>query len=208
MDMKNICKPSIVALLALAAVSSLVMLGKTIAQPLGVPAGTPTRVAVCNIVEVFQKYQRAQDLTVKLNERKGTIEAENERRVKELQAKQLELEGLKPGMPEHDKLLEQIRRMQLERQLWLKMEEESILRDHLRLTEEMFKEIREAVGSLAKEQGFELVLQLEPGDIEARNAQELIAQIDRQKILYYADGMDITAAVLQRLDEAYRVRSK
>lgn len=206
--MKNICKPSIVALLALAAVSSLVMLGKTIAQPLGVPAGTPTRVAVCNIVEVFQKYQRAQDLTVKLNERKGTIEAENERRVKELQAKQLELEGLKPGMPEHDKLLEQIRRMQLERQLWLKMEEESILRDHLRLTEEMFKEIREAVGSLAKEQGFELVLQLEPGDIEARNAQELIAQIDRQKILYYADGMDITAAVLQRLDEAYRVRSK
>lgn len=173
------------------------------------PVAAPSRVAVCNIVEVLVEYQRAKDLTKELNDQGEAIEAENKQRLKKAEELQTQLDGLKAGSPKYDETLEAVQRHEVSRQVWLRMKQEEMLRKHRRLTEEMFKDIRAAVEEVAKERGFDIVLQSQPVELqEAKNVQEVVAQIDRQKVLYNSPASDITAAVLQRINEGYRLKKK
>ena len=94
----------------------------------------------------------------------------------------------------------------IEREVWLKVEQASVLGDHRRLTEEMFKQIKSTIATVAKERNIDLVLQLESGEINARNVEELVAQIDRRKVLFNTPEVDITAVVLQRINESYLIK--
>ena len=168
---------------------------------------SPTRVAVCNVVEVFTDYQRAKDLTNDLNAQRDAIEAENAKRTKRGEELQTQLEGYKVGSPKHEETMEEARRHEISRRVWLQLKQQEILRKHQRLTEEMYKEIQAAVAEVAKERGFDLVIQSQPRELSpAQSVQQLIAQIDRQKVLYNAPAVDITAAILQRVNEGYRVK--
>lgn len=170
-----------------------------------VAGGSGHAVAVCNIVEVFKEYQRAQDETEKLNQSRNAFAAEAEKRKKRLEALQNEAEGFKPGSQAHEDALERMRKEMIEYRVWEQFQQDLILRKHRRLTEEMYDQIKDAIAQVAKEQGYAVVVQLEPGQLQARNVEELIAQIDRRKVLYHADSVDITATVLQKVNEAYRI---
>jgi Skp family chaperone for outer membrane proteins len=172
------------------------------AQDAGLKIG-PTKVAVCDLVKVFSEYDRAEALTEQLEEQRREMQAESDRREEQLSDMQTDVEQYRGEMRE--KAFEEWRKATMEYQVWAKMQEELILRKHLRLSREMYKEIQDTVAAVAQEQGIDLVVQLEPDDIEARNAQELISQIDRRKVLYSSDQIDITAAVILRLNKNYRV---
>ena len=184
---------------------SLISLSRTNAQVASRSAG-PSKVAVCDLVQVFGDYQRAKDLTTTLNERKGSLEAENKRRVKKLEDLKMTMEGFIVGSKQHTKVLDDFKRQMVEREVWLKVEQASVLGDHRRLTEEMFKQIKSTIATVAKERNIDLVLQLESGEMNARNVEELVAQIDRRKVLFNTPEVDITAAVLQRINESYRIK--
>ena len=49
-----------------------VLLGRSFAQSPSTAAG-PTKVAVCDVVKVFNNYNRAKDLTANLNEKRETV---------------------------------------------------------------------------------------------------------------------------------------
>ena len=191
----------------LAASLCLISLTRTNAQVAG-RTDRPTRVAVCNLVKVFTDYHRAMDLTTKLNERKGSIQAENKKRLKKLEDLQMTMEGYKVGSKEYTKVLDDFKRQMIEREVWLKMEQASVLADHRRLTEEMFKQISDTIATVAKERNIDLVIQLESRELNARNVEELVAQIDRRKVLYNKDtpDIDITGAVLQLINESYQIK--
>ncbi len=189
----------------LAASLCLISLTRTNAQGAGRSAG-PTKVAVCDLIRVFADYQRAQDLTTKLNERKGSIEAENRKRVTKLEGLKMTMEGYKPGSKEHTKVLDDFKRQMIGLKVWLEIERDSVLADHRRLTEEMFKQIRDAIATVAKERNIDLVIQLAPKELNARNYEELVAQIDRRKVLYNTQDIDITKTVLQLINESYQIK--
>ena len=185
----------------------LISLARTNAQGPGKTA-SPTRVAVCDLIKVFTDYQRSKDLMVEMNERKQTIGAENEKRVKKLEELKTEMDGYKVGSKKHTEVLDKMRRAAIEREVWLKIEQNSVLADHRRLTEEMLEQIKDTIAAVARKKNIDLVLQLAPKVMNASNVQELVAQIDRRKVLYHKPGpdMDITAAVLQRINESYRIK--
>ncbi|MBN1553214.1 MAG: OmpH family outer membrane protein [Phycisphaerae bacterium] len=198
----------VVLVLVLALGLTLVSFTRTEAQN-AAGASAATRTAVCNIVEIFGEYQKAKDMTADLNKQREMIEAENNQRLKKAEVLQTQLEGYKADSPKYDETLEEIQRQQINRQVWLRMKQEEILRKHRRLTEEMFREFRIVIAEVAKEKGFDLVLQSQPVELQnAQNVQQVIAQIDRQKVLYEAPGVDITAVVLQRLNEGYKLQKK
>jgi len=167
--------------------------------------GAATRVAVCNIFQIFQDYEKAKDMLGQLDDRKAKYEAEGKKRLEKIQVLAKELDGYKPGLPEHDKALEELQRLTIERQVWMKLEEASMMRDHLRITKEMVKEVQDAIAAVAKQQGYDLVLQLEPKESKARNAAELVAEMSQRKVIYSSDSIDITGTVLQRINEAYQI---
>jgi Skp family chaperone for outer membrane proteins len=168
------------------------------------PGARATRVGVCNIPEIFDKYNRAQQLTEELKERTNKLKAENDRRVDTIRIKQTELEGLMPESPEYNKRLQEIQELTIERQVWLKMQEDLMMRDHLRLTRELYKDIKDSVARVAKARGFDIVIQFDPRAPEGNSSQEIVQQIDRRKVLYSDEQLDITAGVLQDLNERFR----
>jgi len=193
-----------VSLLGLALTAVILGGSGLLAGPPAAPRAAATSVGVCDVVEVFANYQRAKDLEEQMNERKKAFDAESNKRVKSIEALQIQLEGLATGSEEHNRLLQQIQRQTVERAVWSRMQEQSLMRDHLRLMKEVFAEVRKAVGEVAKDKGVDVVLQLEPNELTARTAAELVAQVDRRKVLYSADSINLTREVLRKLDEAYR----
>lgn len=169
----------------------------------------PTKVAVCNIASVLGDYQRAKDLTNDLKEQRDAIEAENKTRIKKAEELQTQLEGYKIDSPKYDETLQAAQRHEINRRVWLQMKQQEMLRKHRRLLEEMYKDIHTSVADVAKEKGFDIVVQSQPSELQAaQDVEQLIVQIDRQKVLYNAPDVDITAAVLQRVNEAYQINKK
>lgn len=189
--------------LAVLAGAGLLCLSRTDAQV--APSTGPSKVAVCNIVDVFKEYQRAQDETETLNKKRDAFAAERDKRQKKLEALQVELDGFKPGSEAHEDALQRMQKQMLEFRVWEQFQQNLILRNHRRLTEEMYGQIKDAIEQVAKQRGIDVVVQLEAGELQARNVEELIAQIDRRKVLYHNPGIDITEIVLQKVNEAYRI---
>ncbi len=186
---------------------SAVVLSHSLAQPAAAPAA-PTRVAVCDVVEIFNNYQRAKDLTAKLNERRKAIQAENDDRGKKIDDKQEEMKALKKGSKEYEARFNELQRMVLEREAWLKFQETLAVREHHRLTVEMYEEIQKMIGALAKERGVQIVLFRDPENITSQNTAELLRQIGMRKVLYSDGSVDMTEDTLRRLNEAYRASQR
>ena len=169
----------------------------------GAAAAVSSRVAVCDLSKVFDDYKRAKHLNDQLNERRRKIKAEIEQRRETLEKTGQQLKGLNPGGEEYDKVLKKVQHLQVDMEVWRRIQEQTLLRDHLRLTRDMFDEISKAVGAIAAQKGIDLVVQLEPRDIQAKNSQELIAQLINRKVLYNKDTLDITGDVLRYVNEKY-----
>ncbi len=124
--------------------------------PIGGAADKPAAatVGVCDVVVVFNEYQRAKDLTLKLNERRDALRAENEKRGKAIDVLRTELEGLKAGSKEYEQRLNEVQRLTIERTAWLQFQESLIMRDHQRLTREMYEQILRMIQTVGEQQGF------------------------------------------------------
>ncbi len=180
------------------------LLSHGFAQAPAAPPATPTRVAVCDVAKVFNNYQRAKDLTAEFEQRRRRIKVEDDRRDARLKQLQATLSALKPGSKEHETRLAEYMKASIERQVWRKMQEELAIRQHRRLTEEMYKEILRAVDAVAKERGFDLVIYLENVPIASASTSELLNKIAQRKVLYHDPRIDITQTVLQRVNSRYR----
>ncbi len=190
----------------LAALAVCVMsLTNTVAQSSPAKVG-PTSVAVCNIMEIFTKYNRATDLMKELEKKQQAIQSENEKKTKAIEAAQQELGSYNPGKPEYQRVQEKIKRLAIERQVWLRMQENSLLEEHLNLTKDMYEEVRKAVAAVAKYNGVDIVLQIEPNDFSVENATQMVNLISTRKVVYSADRLDLTPSVLQYLNMAYRAK--
>ena len=62
-------------------------------------------------------------------------------------------------------------------------------------TEKMYLEVLNAVGKIAKQKGYDLVLEKDEIELPAASATELMLIIRTHKVLYNNDDMDITSEV-------------
>lgn len=191
-------------ILAVAAVCAM-SLTNTVAQSTPAKVG-PTSVAVCNVMDIFSKYNRSVDLMKELQKKQQAIQAENDKKVKALDAAQQELSSYNPGKPEYQRVQEKIKRLAIERQVWLRMQEASLLEEHLNLTKDMYEEVRKAIAAVAKYNGVDIVLQVEPNDFNAENATQMVNMISNRKVVYTDDRLDLTPSVLKYLNMAYRAK--
>jgi len=168
---------------------------------LGASGGTT--VAVCDVVEVFNNYERASDLAAEFKIRRDKINEESEARRQAIEDKSQEMQHLLEGSPEYEKQLQEFQRMIINAEVWARTEEGLAQRDQLRLTTDMYEEILKMVKVIAEEQGYGLVLFREGRDTEADSMQEMLAQMQNRKILFSSDDIDITGRVLSRLNMAY-----
>jgi Skp family chaperone for outer membrane proteins len=189
----------LLAIIALVGVAAF--LTSSVAQQAS-PAGC--RIAFCDLVEVFNKYKRAKDLTTELNERRTAIKAESEKRKKAVDTLSMELENYKKGSAQYKQTFNELTRQSIELDAYLRYQEQLALRDHRDLTEEMYKEIVGAVGRIAAQQGVSVVMQREQEQLNTEDTKAMLQQISNRKVLYFSEALDITDAVLTSLNQGYK----
>jgi Skp family chaperone for outer membrane proteins len=175
------------------------------APPAGAVGPAPAvRVAVCDRAEVLNNYLRARDLASQFKERAERIQGERDRRQQAIEAIKLRLEGLKKDSPQYEKDLSEMQRLTIDMSSWLQFQEALMYRENCRLGKEMYVEILKAIEKVAKERGVQLVMDRQRQEVEAETNDALRLQMERRKVLYCDEALDLTEAVLSRLNEAYR----
>ncbi|MCY2931115.1 MAG: OmpH family outer membrane protein [Planctomycetota bacterium] len=162
------------------------------------------QIAFCDLVSVFNNYQRAKDLTTELNDRRNAIKAESEKRKKAVDTLSMELENYKKGSPQYDQTFNEVTRQSIELDAYLRYQEQLALRDHRSLTEEMYKEIIAAVAKVAAQQGVSVVMQREQEQLNTEDTKAMLQQIYNRKVLYFNGDLDITEIVLTSLNQSYK----
>ena len=190
-------------LVIVALLGTVVLLRRSGAEDYGSTTGQ-TRVAVCDVVQVFNNYVRANDLTAKLTEQTEAIKGEDEKRRKAIETLEMELEGLLKGSKEYQQRYNEMYRQRINRQAWLKYEEDMARSEHHRLTSEMYVEVRKMIAQVARQTGYQIVLYFKRGEMESGSTTELRQQIELRKVLYADASVDLTDTVLMRLNETYR----
>jgi len=198
-------KTSRLATLATVALLGGAMLWTHTSAQTAAPAAT--RIAICDLVDVFNNYQRAKDLTARLNERREAIKAESKKRSDAIDALRQELENYKKGTKKFKETLHQIQWQSLQAQGWLKYQDSLALEEHRDLTKEMYTEIKAMIAKVASQRGVTMVLQREPEELQTEDTTQLLRQIYGQKVLYHAEELDMTEAVLLALNQAYRAKT-
>ena len=189
---------AIIALVGIAA-----FLTNSVAQQAAPARG---QIAFCDLVNLFNNYQRAKDLTTELNERRIAIKAESDTRTKAVETIRMELENYKKGSQQYEQTFNEVARQSIDLDAYLRYQEQLALRDHRSLTEEMYKEIIGAVAKVAARQGASVVMQREQDQLNTEDTKAMLQQIYNRKVLYFNEALDITDAVLTSLNQGYKAK--
>lgn len=195
----------------LALLAGTVLLNQSFAQPkppaaTAAASTTGTRVAVCDVVKVFGNYQKAKDLEAKMIENRRNLKAEDDKRIKQLESLEQTLKALNPTSPDYISTLNDMTEQTIARETWMKFQGAKETKERIRLTEEMYKEIVKLAGTIAKEQGYQIVLSADETTAEPNpDIEKLISQ---RKVLYADPSIDLTDTVMARLNEAYKAAAK
>ncbi len=191
------------SLVAAALLLGGLVLNDSLAQP---RASKPSarRIAVCNVFTIYQNYQKAKDNLNKLNQQKKTIQAEVQTRMKKAQeiADTLKSGLIKKGSKAYEQQVQEMMRIQLETQAWEKLQTQLAMRRHQTMTREMDDEIMAAVSKVAGEYGVDVVMT--PDATADEEEADVLQRIGRRTILYWSDRVDMTDAVLKRLNDTYK----
>jgi Skp family chaperone for outer membrane proteins len=163
------------------------------------PSGS-TKIALVSIRSVFQNCKKNKDYKDKMTAEQDKIIGELEKLNKEIDAIQADLKTRKTGSDEYLKLLKDIaeKKAYLESQKTYYQEQFKV-RDQS-WTEKMYLEILDVVGRIAKQKGYDLVLEKDEIELPATSATELMLIIRTHKVLYNNEDMDITNEVLAAVD--------
>ena len=168
------------------------------------PGGAARSVGVCDVAEILNNYQKAKDRTADLNRQRDEIAGEARKRQDAIEEIQKELKGLNPGSKEHEQRFMEVQRLKINREAWLKFKTNKAVRDHGRVTREMYADAQKYVAVVAKRHGFTVVLYGRGGPLMGRNPTELLADIVGRTLLYTDPAVDMTTEVLSAMNEAYR----
>lgn len=169
-------------------------------------AAADTKIAVVNVGEVSEKYERTKDLESHFDNVRRTLQSQRDelKEKAERTAKSLS-EELKPGTEEYRNRRKELAMMEAQLQYFVDSEGKQIEAELAESLRSIFDDIQTVIKAMAEEKGFDLVLvadSMPPGAPD--NTQQVRQQIVLQKVLFASPRVDITNEVVTRLNDKYR----
>ena len=160
------------------------------------------KIGVVSVRRIFQDCKRNVKYKQQVTAERDKMEAELDTLSKQIEIGKNSLKTLKPGSADYLAGMKDI----LEKQGTLQARQEYFkrqmdLREQV-IIEQLFKDIIKASGEVAKEKGFDLILEKSEPDLPAANSNELTLTISTYKILYNSPNAceDVTDAVMAKVD--------
>ncbi|HUU92996.1 MAG TPA: OmpH family outer membrane protein [Phycisphaerae bacterium] len=176
------------------------------------PAGAALKVGVVDIVGVTNNYDRTKDANADIQVEQANFKAAADPKVAALEDVRLKRDGFNKGTKEWQQLDDQVLKTQAELSTWMQIERIKIERRHQEVLLDMYRQMTDAIGRIAKAKSIDLVFTtafLEPPQIDVDKAiglQDLQKRIVGQRVLYPTEVTDITQDVLKILNDEYKAR--
>lgn len=168
---------------------------------------TPTSVAVVNLQEVINQCSQQAAFRADNQAKAQSLQAEQQNRQQQIAAITTALDPLQPRSDAWNKKREELQQKTLEMQVWVQMQEQNNQLEQARQFAEIYVAANEAAASIAQSAGYDIVLQGgDLPDLLRLNIQQLQTVVQTRKVLYSSDQVDITNAVLQRVNAEFDQR--
>jgi Skp family chaperone for outer membrane proteins len=177
-------------------------------QPPAADPARPTAVAICDVVSVYNNYDRARDLTEEFNRRREEMERQAAQRAQRIEQLSDVLSGLKVGSKTYEEKVQEMMKLRMEGEAWASLKQRMAEREHRQLTQEMYEEIVAVISAVARQRGYDLVLHRDTIPLESRSSGELLNKIAQRKVLYARKAVDITDVVLELVNRRYQQSKK
>lgn len=192
-------------MVALAAILAITFLNTGATAQTATATPPPTKIATINIVKMFNSLdeKKAGDKDIEVMARnlengRKAIETDIETLKKEMGAYN---EGTEAYRDTQERLFK--RAMDLESHMRL-MEQKLLMEQRLR-TMALYRKMNKAIEDYSRANGIIIVFMADEVDFSnARTPQDVIGKITLRKIVYAHDTLDITAGVVNRMNEAWK----
>jgi len=189
--------------LTLAALACLAALaGVTTAQKQGAAAAA---IGVIDVAKVYNTLAEKTEIDAALETMRRNIEKQNTERSEKIKALQDDLRELtQPGTDAYNKKRDELQLKALELQAWREFQKKRLGAEQALRKEQLYKKILDAVAAYAQANEYDLVLYRE-AEVNFRNATsgQVDALIALRKVIWSKDGMDITDAVVARMNNEF-----
>ena len=170
-------------------------------------AAQPTKVAVVSLQEVIAQCNQQQKFRTENQARGADLQAEQEQRQNKIQGLRTQIDPLQTGTDAWRAKRDEIQQATMELEVWAKMQEQNTQLEQARQFAEIYQSANDAAGEVAQSMGFDIVLQAgDLPDLMSLNVQQLQSIVQSRKVLYAGDNVDITQAVLQRVNANFDQR--
>ena len=205
--MKKILLPSAIAagLFAICFAWACFTRNQASAQAPMAPAvqGPGGMVALVDVNYIFKKHARLHTQLKELQGDAERVQKEFERQLQGLQEQQQQLNGMKPGTPDYQRMEESIvtQKANIQGQIALKRKE--FVQKEAHLYYNAYREISDEVNYFCQQRGIALVLNFS-GDTIHEEDPDAVARGIGNKVVFYNKSLDITPYILPRFIDGSR----
>jgi Skp family chaperone for outer membrane proteins len=186
---------------AVVAVIAAVVLGLTSYTSQAAADKTPAvkaagKIVVVNLREIFQKNKFNEDFDTKLEQEKTKAMQEIDAASKKIDALKAEMKTLAVGSNDYMNRMSQALEQQGILQAKKEYFQQSMDARQQRFTEDLYTRTKEVIAEYAAKNGIDLVLVKDEIQFPAASPNDLMLALSTRKVLYAAQELDITEAIL------------
>ena len=169
----------------------------------------PTKLAVVNVVELFDTLLEKTAADTDIETMKRGFEKQNLDMQKVLEDKQNGLKSFKAGTDEFRKAQEELLQKTMDLQSFGNYAQQRLFLELSIRTKDLYRKINEAVAKYAAANGIALVFVADSPNMDnARTQEQLQAMVTVRKILYFHPDFDITSKIKQMMNTEYELGKK
>ena len=176
------------------------------AQNAGAAGGL--NVACVNVGQVFNEYQRQKDLAEEIKQERDRLSLELEQRRMRIDGARSVLDALDPQDPTYQAKMRDLLEMNIRFKNWMDLNDAAVGREIGVWTATIYRELLKATADIARERGYSLVLYRDEFELLSTDPAAVQELIRARKVLYADDRVDITQAVLDKLNAEYRAQPR
>ncbi|MBU0637596.1 MAG: OmpH family outer membrane protein [Planctomycetes bacterium] len=165
------------------------------------------QVACVDVVKAFNEYQRQKDLNEEMKQLQQELQQEDEQRRQKIDELQATVQAMDEQDPAYVQRMQEWFELQVEYKTWGELKQAHLTREVGLWSGKMYQEIVQATAAIAQNDGYTLVLYRDEFQLVA-DPQAVQEQIRMRKLLYAHPSLDITQAVLDKLNADYRAQAQ
>jgi Skp family chaperone for outer membrane proteins len=161
------------------------------------------RVAVVDLVKVFNEFEQTKAVNQKMQDYRNKLNQESDKKVQEIKTEEQALENFDPNAADYHTRSQKVKRMKLEYGVWESLEKDYVTESYMSWVKRTYKAVTDGIAEVAKKNGVQLVITQEQVDTSVSKPDVLLQQILNRKVVYSDDSLDMTAEVLATLNAAF-----